>query len=67
MYCLEKSSVVGIFVINGFRQSNPNNMQNKLFYETPETELILVCFEENIMSVKTYEGFGEEENWDEEE
>lgn len=42
-------------------------MNNKLFYETPETELFLVCFEENIMSVKTYEGFGEEENWDEEE
>ena len=42
-------------------------MNNRLFYETPETELILVCFEENIMSVKTYEGFGEEENWDEEE
>ena len=49
------------------RQSNPYNMKSKLFYETPETELILVSFEENILSVKTYEGFGEEENWDEEE
>lgn len=26
-------------------------MEKKLYYETPETELILVRFEENILSV----------------
>ena len=38
-------------------------MKNKLNYETPVTELILVRFEENIMSgvEPTYDGFNEEE------
>ena len=44
-------------------------MNKKLFYEAPEAELILIRFEENIMSVKEYGGFSkvEEEDWDEEE
>ena len=44
-------------------------MNKKLFYEVPETELILLRFEENIMSVKEYGGFRnvEEEDWDKEE
>lgn len=50
---------------------NPNSydMKSKLFYEAPETELILICFEENIMSVEQYRGFRnvEEEDWDKEE
>lgn len=49
---------------------NPNSydMKNKLFYEAPEAELLLLRFEENIMSVKEYGGFRdvEEEDWDKE-
>lgn len=47
-------------------------MNNKLFYETPMTELILVHFEENIMSdiqnvptaPKFNGSYGEETSWD---
>ena len=38
-------------------------MKDKLNYETPATELILVRIEENVMSVTDYSGFGDEENW----
>ncbi len=36
-------------------------MNNKLFYVTPESELILVRFEENILS-ETVEQFNPEED-----
>ena len=53
-------------------ESNSNNMNKKLVYEAPGAELILVRFEENILSgvqsvsgVQDYSnGFGEEQNWD---
>lgn len=46
-------------------------MNKKLVYEAPGAELILVRFEENIMSVQTVSGvqdynngFGQEQDWD---
>ena len=47
-------------------------MEKKLFYETPETELILVRFEENILSEGVdsngvnpgdYNGYNTEVEW----
>ena len=35
---------------NDYTNKNHNVMKRKTFYEAPETELILVKFEENIMS-----------------
>ena len=40
-------------------------MQKKLLYEVPESRILSIPMQENVCAVSDYEGFPEEEDWDE--